>query len=263
MQKVLQTALSAGLSATEGFHSSKPNPVPKDFNGMEYVLPVDFVPKGSGRISIKGKNGNVDASYISIGAWSWGDDSTWHWNDDELDSLKEGWKLLVENGINYIDTAQAYGSGKSEEICGELVKGMPRDSYVMQTKYYVVPKPANILHPAGDVVTALESSLKRMGLDFVDVYMIHGPIHPGSYKTIAEGAAECVEKGMTKCIAVANYDAEDMIKMYDALAEHGTYSLVAFKPLKTQRVIRTVQASHLQSTSASTPSSAACPRPVV
>ena len=139
MQHVLQAGLSAGLSATQGFHSNKPNFVDSSkFDGQQYILPQDFVPNGKSRFTIKGKNGDLEASYLSIGAWSWGDSATWHWSPEELDSVKQAWRLLVDNGINYIDTAQAYGSGESERICGELVKGMPRDSYIMQTKYYVV-----------------------------------------------------------------------------------------------------------------------------
>jgi aryl-alcohol dehydrogenase-like predicted oxidoreductase len=221
MQKVLQTALSAGLSATEGIHSSKPKPVPKDFDGMQYVQPSSFVPNPQERITLKGKYAEVQISFLSIGAWSWGDTATWHWRDDELPALQEAWRTLVEGGINYIDTAQAYGSGKSEEICGELVQGLPRESYVMQTKYYVVPQPKNIVSPSGDVVSALEKSLKRMNLDCMDVYMVHGPIHPGTYAAVAKGLNECVEKKLCKVVAVANYDEKDMIKMYDALQEYG------------------------------------------
>jgi aryl-alcohol dehydrogenase-like predicted oxidoreductase len=51
--------------------------------------------------------------------------------------------------------------------------------------------------------------------------MVHGPIHLQSIATIAKGMAECVDKGLAKCIAVANYDAQDMIKMQEELAKYG------------------------------------------
>jgi len=222
MQHVLQTALSSGFSATEGFHSSKPNPVDLSFNGMENVLPQSYIPKGSSRISLKGKNQNVDVPPISIGAWSWGDKATWHWDPSEMPAVQEAWKLLFENGINYIDTAQAYGSGESERICGELVRGMPRDSFVMQTKYYVVPDNVkNLLTPTSAPVKMLKESLERMGLDYVDVYMVHGHIHAGSIKQVAKGMADCVEQGLCKVVAVANYSKEDMLAFRDELAQYG------------------------------------------
>lgn len=222
MQHVLQTALSSGFSATEGFHSSKPNRVDSSFDGMEYVLPQAFVPKGSTRITLKGKNGDVQVAPIAIGAWPWGDKATWHWDPKEMEGLREAWKILVDGGLNYIDTAQAYGSGASERICGELVKGMPRDSYVLQTKYYVVPDNVkNLLTPAAAPLKMLKESLQRTGVDYYDVYMVHGHIHAGSIKQVAKGLADCVDQGLCKVVAVANYSKEDMLQMKEELAQYG------------------------------------------
>ncbi|KAK3079115.1 hypothetical protein LTS18_005705, partial [Coniosporium uncinatum] len=137
MQHILQTGLSLGLSGTSGAHSSKPNPVPEDFDGLKELLPQSKVPTSDGHLTFKARDGDIKASFISIGAWSWGDSATWQWSEDELPNVKKAWEILLSNGINFIDTAQAYGSGRSEEICGELVKGMPRDKFVMQTKYWV------------------------------------------------------------------------------------------------------------------------------
>jgi aryl-alcohol dehydrogenase-like predicted oxidoreductase len=53
--------------------------------------------------------------------------------------VKEAWRVLLENGVNWIDTAQAYGSGESERICADLFEGMPREDFIIQTKWYVVP----------------------------------------------------------------------------------------------------------------------------
>jgi len=220
--RVLQTALASGLSATEGFHSSKPTRVPENFDRTQDILPQSFTPKAIDRFKIHAKGGDLEASHLSIGAWSWGDSATWHWKQGELDGVRQAWKILFNSGINYIDTAQAYGSGESERICGELVKGLPRDSYVMQTKWYVVPDNAtNIFRPSAAPVKFLKQSLERMQLDYVDVYMVHGHIHTSSIKQVAKGLAECVDQGLTKAVAVANYSKEDMLDMQQALAEYG------------------------------------------
>ena len=158
---------------------------------------------------------------MNIGAWSWGDTATWHWKKDELPGLKEAWKTLHESGINWIDTAQAYGSGESECICGDLVEGLPRDSFIMQTKWFVVPNVENILSPTHAPTKMLKDSLERMRLDFVDIYLVHGHILASSLKQVAKGLAECVELGLAKRIGVANYDEEDMIKLADELATYG------------------------------------------
>jgi hypothetical protein len=76
MQHVLQTALSVGFSATEGFHSDTPNKVDPSFDGMAAVLPQSFVPQTSTRITLKGKKNDVQIPWMAIGAWSWGDKAT-------------------------------------------------------------------------------------------------------------------------------------------------------------------------------------------
>jgi len=236
MQHTLQAGLSAGMSATEGFHSSKPKPVNPSFDGLQSVLPPDFVPSSDIRITLHGANGNdVHVSPICIGAWPWGDVATWHWKPEERPAVDAAWDICAKHGINFIDTAQAYGDGESERITGELAKRLSRDKVVVQTKYYVVPDMENILHPSTAPVKKLQGSLERLGMAYVDIYLVHGPIHPGSISQVAKGMAECVEKGLAKCIGVANYSKKDMLEMKDALAKYGiplATNQVEFHPLR-------------------------------
>ncbi|KAF2742272.1 Aldo/keto reductase [Sporormia fimetaria CBS 119925] len=226
MQHVLQAGLASGMSAVSGIHSgsgqhNKPKPVDPSFDGLAAVMPSDWKPTGQNRITYKGKNGDVHASPLCIGAWSWGDTSTWNWKSEEEPAAEAAWRYCLSQGVNFIDTAQVYGTGMSETICGRFFKGLKREDFVIQTKFYVVPQMKDILHPTDAPVKKLETSLKNMGLEYVDIYMVHGPIHIQSIERIAKGMAKCVELGMAKCIAVANYDTEDMIKMQEELAKYG------------------------------------------
>ncbi|KAF2279849.1 Aldo/keto reductase [Westerdykella ornata] len=212
------------MSAVSGIHSgkhSKPTLVPENFNGLASVMPEDWIPTGATRVTYKGKNGDVHAPTLCIGAWSWGDKATWHWNPEDEPAAEEAWRYCVSKGVNFIDTAQAYGTGESEAICGRFFKNMDRDSFVVQTKYYVVPQRKDVLHPTHAPLKKLETSLKNLGLDYVDIYLVHGPIHIQSIERIAKGMAECVDKGLAKCIGVANYDTGDMIKMQEELTKYG------------------------------------------
>lgn len=223
MQHVLQAGLTSGMSAVSGIHSgghTKPNRVDPSFDGLATVMPEDWVPTADKKVVYKGKFKDVHAPLISIGAWSWGDKATWHWKDEERPHVTRAWQHCVNQGVSFIDTAQVYGTGRSEVICGELVKGMPRDSFVMQTKYYVVPQLKDILHPEQAPLKKLETSLKNFGLDYVDIYLVHGPIHVQSIKMIAKGMADCVEQGLAKTVGVANYSLEDMLKMQEELAKY-------------------------------------------
>ena len=209
------------MSAVSGLHTHrKPNPVSKDFDGLATVVPKDWIPDGKRRVVYKGKNGDVHAPLLCIGAWPWGDKSTFHWSDEELPAMKEGWEHCLSKDVNFIDTAQVYGSGKSEQICGQLFANMKREDFIIQTKFYIMPQTSDILHPTSSPAKKLEWSLKNMGLDYVDIYLVHGPIHLQTISMIAKGMAECVDRGLTKCVGVANYSLEDMIKMQEALAKY-------------------------------------------
>lgn len=228
--KFLQTGLSSGMSATAGIHSSKPKPVPEEQAGKN-ILPVDYVPTSSTRLDIPTAKGTpVKVAPISIGAWPWGDKGTFHWSEDQLPEIKAAWKKLYDAGLTFIDTASAYGNGRSEEIVGELVRGLPRDSYVIQTKYLSLPTALNsYTHPVDAVVQECKKSLQRLGLEYMDIYLIHGHIHPQSIGKVAEGLAKCVEQGLTKAVGVANYSNDDVLKMKAELAKYNV-------PLATQQV---------------------------
>lgn len=220
MQKVLQAGLSAGMSSTSGIHSSKPNPAPRHLDGAN-LQPPSFQPTPTSRISFPvAKDAPVQASNLCIGAWSWGDTATWHWDHSvEWPRVQAAFQALYSSGINFIDTAQAYGDGKSEELVGQLVKDRPRDSYVIQTKWLGNPvQLANVIHPVDAPYHALKGSLSRLGLEHVDIYLVHGPIHPQSIATVAKGLHRCVEEGLTRAVGVANYDPEDVLKMQEELA---------------------------------------------
>jgi len=92
----------------------------------------------------------------------------------------------LDLGINFFDTSEGYG--QSEAILGEALKGVPRSSYVLATKWqHDGRQGADPLMTRGaqGMVDSLETSLKRLRTDHVEVLMFHG-IHPGTYNTIFE-----------------------------------------------------------------------------
>ena len=221
-QHVLQSGLASGMSAASGAnYAKKPNKVDPSFDGLAQVLPQSFVPNSRSRLTLKGAKGDVQAPYISIGAWPWGDTATFHWKPEERPAVTEAWKELTAAGLNWIDTAQAYGTdGESERICGELFEGMNREDFVIQTKWFVVPNVTNVLSPTHAPTKMLKASLERMKLDYVDIYLVHGHIHASSIAQVAKGLSECVEQRLTKAVGVANYNEADMIHMADELAKY-------------------------------------------
>lgn len=229
MDKVLQTGLSLGMSTTSGYHSGKPRPVSRELDGKN-IMPPTFCPTARDRVTFPTPNGRVDASYICIGAWPWGDKGTWGYKEEEFPAIQAAWRELYDAGINFIDTAQAYGSGESERIIGKLVKGLPRDSFVIQTKWLGTAMDVkNYIHPSDAPYKTLKGSLERLELDYIDIYLVHGPTHPQSIKTVAEGLAKCVNEGLTRAVGVANYPNEKVLEMKAELAKYNI-------PLATNQV---------------------------
>ncbi|KAM0267255.1 hypothetical protein ACHAPA_006034 [Fusarium lateritium] len=207
------------MSAIQDLHSNEPKWADPETAG-ENVLPRSYCPEPTSRLAFPTALKHVTTSHICVGSWSWGDKETWNWDESQLPKVREAWKTLHEAGINFIDTAQAYGDGESERIVGDLVKDLPRESYVIQTKYFSTPlKTASFTHPAEAPIESLKGSLERMKLDYVDIYLVHGPIHQESIAQIAEGMAQCVEQGLAHSIGVANHNVEDVDLINDELAK--------------------------------------------
>lgn len=221
-QYALQTGLTFGMSATEGIHSPHPKPVDPKYSEDEYVLPASITPDANARVALRGKNQDVLVPYICIGAWSWGDKATWKYNAvNDLPRIMEAWEKLQGAGLTFVDTDQAYGDGESERICGQLFKKMRREQFVIQTKWKAWGNLTSTILQSRGPQHDLLSSLTNLGLDYVDFYMVDGPIHLNMISTVAKGLAECVNTGKAKVVGVANYSKEEMIKMADELASHG------------------------------------------
>lgn len=113
------------------------------------------------------------ASPVMAGAWAWG--AGFAGGDQvfgaalDAAALKPVVEKALELGIRSFDTAAIYGNDSSEAILGELLKGIPRESVVISTKF--TPQiAASVEKP---VEAMLEESLKRLGTDYIDLYWIH------------------------------------------------------------------------------------------
>lgn len=222
MDKVLEVGVTSGVSATSAFHSGPPKHVAEKHTGKN-MLPPSIIPEASSRVefAVANQDTPVRTSWLCIGAWPWGDKATWNWHDEELPGLRDAWNRLFSQGINFIDTAPAYGPDHSSEaIVGQLVAEVPRQDVIVQTKYFGSSSNTT-QQPVDGPLVSLRESLARLRMDYVDMYLVHGPVHPQSIQTVAQGLAQCVRQGLTRAVGVANYDAHDVQRMRDELAGLG------------------------------------------
>ncbi|MFT8719984.1 aldo/keto reductase [Acetobacter sp.] len=150
--------------------------------------------------TVKFKNGQ-SVPALGMGTWNMGDDATRR--SDEIASLRTGLDL----GLNVIDTAEMYGNGRSENVVGEAIKGR-RDEVFLVTKVL----PSNASRQAA--IKSCKASLKRLGTDFIDLYLLHWRGSVPLEETI-EAFEKLQEEGHIGSWGVSNFDVADMEELLD------------------------------------------------
>jgi aryl-alcohol dehydrogenase-like predicted oxidoreductase len=152
-----------------------------------------------------------EISVIGYGAWEAGGDA-WGPNESErrvVDAIRAG----LDAGITWIDTAETYGDGRSEELVGRAIEGR-RDEVVVATK--VAPRPDGTGFRRDQVRRACEQSLKRLGVDRIDLYQLHWRDHNVPVEETWEAMASLAEEGRVGAIGVSNFD-EDLIERCESI----------------------------------------------
>ena len=138
---------------------------------------------------------------LGQGTWNIGDTASKR--ASEIAALLRG----IECGMTLIDTAEMYGSGRSEELVGETIAGQ-RDLVYLVSK--VLPSNAS----AEGTVRACEASLKRLRTDVLDLYLLHWRGRYPLHETI-RGFERLLEKGKIRAWGVSNFDVDDMEELFN------------------------------------------------
>ena len=158
------------------------------------------------------KNANVDVSELAVGTWAIGGMNYGPVNRE--DSIK-AIRRMLEGGVNLIDTAPVYGNCASEIIVGEAIRGIPRDSFLISTKFgistdYHATKRKDASYKA--VMREFQCSRFNLGTDYIDFYFIH---YPDPNTPIAETMTalnELKKDGAIRYIGVSNFTKEQIIE---------------------------------------------------
>jgi aryl-alcohol dehydrogenase-like predicted oxidoreductase len=170
--------------------------------------------------------GPVRVGAIGVGAMTWGDAwGGYYGRGYAPDDTRAAFEACLAAGITLFDTAEIYAFGRSERVLGELVRGqrrfsgpgVSRPAPVVATKFGPFPWR---LRP-GDLPRALRASLRRLGIQSVDLYQMHWPGGSVSIERWMDALADTVEQGLVRAVGVSNYDATQMRRAHDALARRG------------------------------------------
>ena len=169
---------------------------------------------------------------MGLGTWAWGDRSTWGMDGYDpsygFDTIRGAYARAIAAGVTLLDTAEMYGNGESERIIGRLLREdtANRDRVVVATKFMPFPWRVPL---ARALMKSLRASLERLGLPFVHLYQIHGPISFRPARTVAAALAAPYRAGLVKAVGVSNYSEGEMRAIHAALAAEGI-------PLATNQV---------------------------
>src|ERR1700693_2999058 len=164
---------------------------------------------------------NLRITPIGIGAWAIGGgkwEFAWGAQDDKesIAAIHAG----LDRGINWIDTAAAYGLGHSETVVGRSLQGLRTRPYIFTKCSLVWDQNGEISHnlQAASIRREAEASLQRLGVDAIDLYQIHWPAwkggpeaaSPGSIEEAMVEMAKLQDEGKIRNIGVSNFNARQM-----------------------------------------------------
>jgi aryl-alcohol dehydrogenase-like predicted oxidoreductase len=175
---------------------------------------------------------DLEITRIGFGAWAiGGGDWEFGWGPQDDEQSIAAIQHALEQGINWIDTAAAYGFGRSEQMVGRALAGVAERPYVF-TKCSLPEGPdRTVLHSLkrDSVLREAEQSLQRLGVDAIDLYQIHWPIPAAEIEEGWAALAELREQGLVRHIGVSNFDA-DQLRVIQQIAPVETlqpqYSLI-------------------------------------
>ncbi len=160
---------------------------------------------------------DVNVTPLGLGAWQWGDRLMWQYGNGYTDQdVREAFKVSIDAGINWVDTAEAYGMGTSERLLGQFSREANVQP-IVATKF--MPLPWRVRQSS--LTDALKRSLNRLNLSQVDLYQIHFPLPIRSDETWANGLADAIDQGLTRAVGVSNYGVDRTKRTVEALAKRG------------------------------------------
>lgn len=150
----------------------------------------------------------VKVSPLCLGAMMFG---PWG-NDDKADSIRIIHRAL-DAGINFVDTADVYSGGVSEEIVGEALQGR-RDDVFLATKFFM-PMDEDPNHRGGSrrwIMREVENSLRRLNTDYIDLYQVHRPSPDTDVEETLGALTDLVRQGKVRYIGSSSFSGSQIVE---------------------------------------------------
>jgi aryl-alcohol dehydrogenase-like predicted oxidoreductase len=169
-------------------------------------------------------------SRVCLGTMSFGRHDERPWALDETDA-EPIFRRAVDGGVTFFDTADVYNGGESEVLTGKLLGKLPREEFVLATKVHGRTTPGENGSGLGrkHVLAAIDASLQRLGMDYVDLYQIHRWDSNTPIDETMEALHEVVKAGKARYIGASSMYAWQFAKAQSTAALHGWTRFVSMQ----------------------------------
>jgi aryl-alcohol dehydrogenase-like predicted oxidoreductase len=157
--------------------------------------------------------GKSDLQLTSIGFGAWaigGGDWQYAWGPQEDQKSIEAIHRALDAGMNWIDTAAVYGLGHSEEVVGTALKSVSTKPFVFTKCAMTWGEDRKIVQTLKKIREEVEGSLRRLGVDVIDLYQIHWPVPDAEIEEGWSTMAELQREGKVRYIGVSNFSVAQM-----------------------------------------------------
>ncbi|SKC41250.1 aldo/keto reductase [Ohtaekwangia koreensis] len=189
-------------------------------------------------------NSSVQVTPMAFGAWAVGG---WMWGGAEESAALRAIRASFDLGMTTIDTAPVYGFGRSEELVGRALQGIPRDQYQILTKYGLNWETAEgefyfdttdnngkalkvyRYAAAAKVIKECEDSLRRLKTDYIDLLQIHWSDATTPIEETMRAVVKLIEQGKVRAAGVCNYSTtqvDEALKVVKLASNQVPYSMI-------------------------------------
>jgi voltage-dependent potassium channel beta subunit len=172
-------------------------------------------------------NSGLKVSEISLGSWlTYGG---YVGKEQAISIIDKAYEL----GINFFDTANIYMNGEAEKIVGEALRKYPRESYVVATKVWgpMGEGPNDRGLSRKHIMEQCEASLKRLGLDYVDIYYCHAFDYDTPLEETLRAMDDLVRQGKVLYIGISNWTAAQIAEALSIVDKYLLHRIVVNQPL--------------------------------
>ena len=169
-------------------------------------------------------NSRLYVSEISLGSW------LTYSGGIAREQSKQCIRAAFDNGINFLDTANIYGQGASEELLGETLADYPRSSYLLATKLFFPMTPKDRGLSAVQVEKQLEASLRRLRTDYIDLYQCHRYDPETPLEETLAALTRAVGSGKVRYIGFSEWTAEQIERADELCRLNGYTRFISSQP---------------------------------